>query len=162
MGESANSCSFLQESALRGSVCLFTFIPLGVPKRPAKKRADPAAPPARNLGVIQRPLTLILLQKHRDTNRRRFVIQIGGVHTTFCQGEGILLQKYRDRNGRCIAILFKSIGVAGRFDSPVPSGFLFGLFWATTASAASVAKAIPSTFFWQQTAGNLDKFRRIN
>ena len=28
------------------------------------------------------------------------------------------MQKYRDRNGRCIAILFKSIGVRGRFDSP--------------------------------------------
>ena len=46
------------------------------------------------------------------------MIQIGGVPTTFCQEEGILLQKYRDRNGRCIAILFKSIGVRGRFDSP--------------------------------------------
>ena len=34
-----------------------------------------------NLGVFQRPLTLILLQ-------------IGGVYTTFCQEEGILLQKY--------------------------------------------------------------------
>ena len=45
-------------------------------------------------------------------------IEIGGVYTTFCQWEGILLQKYRDRNGRCIAILFKSIGVRGRFDSP--------------------------------------------
>ena len=31
---------------------------------------------------------------------------------------GILLQKYRNRNGRCIAILFESIGVRGRFDSP--------------------------------------------
>ena len=31
------------------------------------------------LGVSQRPLTLILLQKCRDTNRRRIVIQIGGV-----------------------------------------------------------------------------------
>ena len=54
------------------------------------------------------------------------MIQIGGVHTTFCQEEGILLQKYRDRNGRCIAILFKSIGVRGRLDSPdalVLSGF---------------------------------------
>ena len=30
----------------------------------------------------------------------------------------ILLQEYRDRNGRCIAILFKSIGVWGRLDSP--------------------------------------------
>ena len=29
--------------------------------------------------------------------------------------EGILLQKYADRNGRCIAILFKSIGVRGRY-----------------------------------------------
>ena len=68
--------------------------------------------------MFQRPLTLILLQKYRDTNGRRIVIQIGGVYTTFCQEEGILLQKYRDRNGRCIAILFKSIGVRGRFDSP--------------------------------------------
>ena len=46
------------------------------------------------------------------------MIQIGGVYTNFCSEEGILLQKYRDRNGRCIAILFKSIGVRGRFDSP--------------------------------------------
>ena len=45
------------------------------------------------------------------------MIQIGGVYTTFCQEEGILLQKYRDGNGRCIAILVKSIGVRGRFDS---------------------------------------------
>ena len=36
----------------------------------------------------------------------------------FCQEGGILLQKYRDRNGRCIAVLFKSIGVRGWFDSP--------------------------------------------
>ena len=70
------------------------------------------------LGVSQRPLTLILLQKHRDTNGRRIVIQIGGVHTTFCQEEGILLQKYRDRNVRWVAIFFKSIGVRGRLDSP--------------------------------------------
>ena len=42
-------------------------------------------------------------------------LQIGGVQTIFCQEEGILLQKYRDRNGRCIAILFKSIKVGGRF-----------------------------------------------
>ena len=70
------------------------------------------------LGVSQRPLTLILLKKYRDTNGRRIVIQIGGVYTTFCQEEGILLQKYHDKNGRCIAILFKSIGVRGRFDSP--------------------------------------------
>ena len=68
--------------------------------------------------MFQRPLTLILLQKYRDTNGRRIVIQIGGVYTTFCQKEGILLQKYRDRNGRCIAILFKSIGVRGRCDFP--------------------------------------------
>ena len=54
-------------------------------------------------GVSQRPLTLILLQKYRDTNGRRIVIQVGGVYTTFCQEEDIL---------------FKSIGVRGRFDSP--------------------------------------------
>ena len=62
--------------------------------------------------------TLILLQKHRDTNGRRVVIQIGGVYTTFCQEEGILLQKYHDRNGMCIAMLFKSIAARGRLDSP--------------------------------------------
>ena len=28
------------------------------------------------------------------------------------------MRKYRDRNGRCIAILFKSIGVRGRFEPP--------------------------------------------
>ena len=48
----------------------------------------------------------------------RIVIQIGGVCSTFCQEEGIVLQKYRDRNGRCIAILFKSIGAKGRLNSP--------------------------------------------
>ena len=58
------------------------------------------------------------LQKYRDTNGRRSVMQIGGVYTTFCPEEVILWQQYRDRNGRCIAILFKSIGVRGRFDSP--------------------------------------------
>ena len=76
------------------------------------------AGPLLNLGVFQQPLTLILLQKYRDTNGRRVVIQIDGVYTTFCQKEGILLRKYRNRNGRCIAILFKSIGVRGRCDSP--------------------------------------------
>ena len=73
---------------------------------------------SKTLGMSQRSLTLMLLQKYRDTNGRRIVIQIGGVYTTFCEGEGILLQKYRDRNGRCIAILFKSIEVRSRFDSP--------------------------------------------
>ena len=76
-------------------------------------------------GVFQRPLTLILLQKYRDTNGRRIVIQIGRVYAAFCQEEGILLQKYRDRNGRCMAILFECIGVRGRCDSPVsPCGSL--------------------------------------
>ena len=70
------------------------------------------------LGVLQRPLTLILLQKYRDINGSRIVIQIGGVYTTSCLKKGTLLQKYRDRNGRCIAILLKSIRVRGRFDSP--------------------------------------------
>ena len=75
-------------------------------------------------GGVQRPLTLILLQKYRDTNGRRIVIKIGGVYTTFCQEEGMLLQKYRDRNRRCILILFKSIGVRGRLDSPEFYGVL--------------------------------------
>ena len=78
---------------------------------------DPIIQAKDILGVSQRPLTLIRLQMYRDTNGRRIVIQIG-VYTTFCQEEGILLQKYRDRYGRCIAILFTSIRVRGRLDSP--------------------------------------------
>ena len=69
-------------------------------------------------GVFKRPLTLIRLQKYRDTNGNRIVIQIGFVYTTFCQAKGILLQTYRNRNGRCLVILFKSIGVRGQCGSP--------------------------------------------
>ena len=57
-------------------------------------------------------------RKISEKEKSRIVMQIGGGYTTVCQEEGILLQRYRDRNGRCIAILFKSIGVRGRFDSP--------------------------------------------
>ena len=79
----------------------------------------------RKSGVFQRAFNLILVQKHRDTNGSCIVIQIGGVHATFCQEEGVVLQKYHDRNGRCIAILFKNIGVRGRFDFPEKSkGYL--------------------------------------
>ena len=60
--------------------------------------------------MFQRPIRCVpttpdpnKMQKYRDTNGSRIVIQIGGVYTTFCQEEGILLEKYRDRNGRCIA-----------------------------------------------------------
>ena len=74
--------------------------------------------PKGDLEAFQRPLTLILLQKYRDRHGSHVMIQIGGVYTTFCQEEGILLQKHRDTNGRCITILFKCIGVRGRFDSP--------------------------------------------
>ena len=44
--------------------------------------------------MFQRPLTLIVLKKSRDTNGRRIVIQIGGVYTTFCQEGAILLPHY--------------------------------------------------------------------
>ena len=45
-------------------------------------------------------------------------MQIGGVYSTFYQGEGILLQTYRDRNGKCIAILFKVWRSGVDFDFP--------------------------------------------
>ena len=80
------------------------FLPFKKPKKVGRKR-----------GLRQK-----YLQKYRDTNGRRIVIQIGGVCTTLCQEKCILLQKYRDRNGRCIAILFKCIRVRGRFYSPDP------------------------------------------
>ena len=73
--------------------------------------------PLKMVGALGFPhLTMIFLQKHRDTNGRHIVMHIGGVCAAFCQEGGMLLQTYRDRNGRCIAILFKSIGVGGRFD----------------------------------------------
>ena len=56
--------------------------------------------------------------KYCDANGSRIVIHIGGVYDTFCQEEGIVSQKHRDGNRRCIAILFKSIGVRGRCASP--------------------------------------------
>ena len=71
-----------------------------------------------DLGVSQRPLTLILPQKYRDTNGRRIVIQIGGVYTTFCHREGIHLQKYAIEMGGVSRYFFTCIGVRGRFDSP--------------------------------------------
>ena len=64
------------------------------------------------LGVFQRPPTLILLQKYRDTNGRRIVIQIGGVHTTFCQVEGIL----------CNSIAIEMGGVSRYFSKVSGSG----------------------------------------
>ena len=76
-------------------------------------------PIARNrLGVSQRPLTLILPQKYRDTNGRRIVIQIGGVYTTVCHREGIHLQKYAIEMGGVSRYFFTCIGVRGRFDPP--------------------------------------------
>ena len=72
----------------------------------------------RNLGVFQRPLTLIPAKVSRYNWAAYHDKKIGGVHTSFCQEEGILFQKYHDSNRRCKPILFKSIGVRGRFDSP--------------------------------------------
>ena len=74
--------------------------------------ADSRGEQTHVLKVFERRLTLILLQKYRDANGSRIVIQIGGVciYATFCQEEGILLPKYCDGNGRCIVMLFKSIG----------------------------------------------------
>ena len=92
------------------------------------------------MGVFQKPLTLILLQKYRDTNGRRIAIQIGGAYTTFCQEEGILLQKYRHRNGRCIAILFKSVGVRGRCDS-------LETLSVTSGTSQRKSRDIPPKFF---------------
>ena len=41
-----------------------------------------------HLGVLQRPLTLRLPQKHRDANGSCIMIQIAGLYTAFCQEEG--------------------------------------------------------------------------
>ena len=64
------------------------------------------------LGVLQRPLTLILLQKHRNTNARRIGIQIGGVYTTFCK-KGIYFSK---------SIAIEMGGVSRYFSEALGSG----------------------------------------
>ena len=69
------------------------------------------------LGVFQRPLTLILLQKYRDTNGRRIVIQIGGVYTTFCQKEAYF----------CRSIAIEMGGVRRFFSEVSGSGVDFTL-----------------------------------
>ena len=46
-------------------------------------------------------------------------MQLWGVYILLSAKRGACFCKdYHNRNGRCIAILFKSIGVRGRFDSP--------------------------------------------
>ena len=74
-------------------------------------------------GGVPTPPNLTLLQKHRDTmgavSEYKLVMHIIiSLFTTSCQESGILVQKNRDRNGRCVAMLFTSIGVRDRFDSP--------------------------------------------
>ena len=110
-----------------------------------------------SVGVFQVPSTpdRNASTTYRDTNGSHIVMQLGGVYiyiyiyTPYCDatrvvytssGEegGILLQQeYRDRNGRCVAILFKSIGLRGWFESPLreretitPNMQVWGrLFW---------------------------------
>ena len=59
--------------------------------------------PLNFLEMFQRPLTLILLQRHRDINRRRSLMQSGDAHMTYNQLEGIVMPEHRDTSGRCIA-----------------------------------------------------------
>ena len=67
-------------------------------------------------GALCSPLKSIAIQMG-GVSRYKLVVCI---YYTFCQEKGryFCAKKYRDRNGRCIAILFKSIGVRGRFDAP--------------------------------------------
>ena len=88
------------------------------------------------------------------------MIQIGGVYTTFCQEKGILLRKYRDRNWRCIAILFKSIGVRGRSDSPDQSWL--DIFQSQLRNSVSIEIVSPSVLLsghsWCTEMGSIEKF----
>ena len=74
-------------------------------------------PPRRPKRPFAPSPTLILLQKYRDTNGSRIVIQIGGVYTTFCQEGGHTFAKvwrykwevYRDAFQK-----YRRFGVRGR------------------------------------------------
>ena len=102
------------------------------------------------LRVFQRPLTLILSQKYRDTNGSRIVIQIARWYIYyFLPGGGHTFAEVCHRNGRCIAILFKSIEVRGRFDSPehcpreCPTGSLRGAAGRKLQSVQKVSRECP-------------------
>ena len=74
-----------------------------------RKRPSQHCPsnPSNNWGVFERPLTLILLQKHRDTNGRRVVMRIGVCIYYFLPREGHLFAKAsRKRNLRCIVLRY--------------------------------------------------------
>ena len=85
------------------------------------------------------------------------MIQIGGVYTHFCQKEGILLQKYRNRNGRCIAILFKRIGVRGRFDRADFKGAEKKTDSPKHPFARPFPRTTPSLLLWRARANLLGK-----
>ena len=61
----------------------------------------------------------MLLQKYRDSNGKRIVMQSCGLRIASDQQAGILMRKSCDTNGTRIAILFKckDIAVRGRCDS---------------------------------------------
>ena len=67
------------------------------------------------VGWIQRPLTLILLQKYRDTNGRRIVIHIGGVYS-------IILLSAKRRAYFCKSIAIEMGGVSRYFSKVSGSG----------------------------------------
>ena len=64
-------------------------------------------------GLLQRPLTLILLQKYRDTNGSRIVIQIGGVY---------IQRSAKRRAYFCKSIAIEMGGVSRYFSKVLGSG----------------------------------------
>ena len=65
---------------------------------------------SRVLGVFQRPLTLILLQKHRDRSGSHIVIQIGGVYTTVWQKRAYCCKSITIEMGGVLRYFSKVLG----------------------------------------------------
>ena len=63
------------------------------------------------------------------------------------------MQKVGDRNGRCLAILFKSIGVRGQFDSPEYWGLAQVLFLPVSGNCSGTPNPYNSSEkYWQYTS----------
>ena len=104
---------------------------------------NPPHPPTPSLWVLQRQLTLILLQRCHDTNGRHIAIQMGGVYTNSNQQDGMLLRKYpSETNVSCIAVLFKSIMVRNRCHS-----LTYVHLPQNCAAQRTSAQGDPNTFF---------------
>ena len=102
--------------------------------------------------VFQRPLTLGLLQMHRDTNCSCIMLQWVVYISLPTSKRACFAKRFGDRSRRGIAILFKSIAVKCRWESPDWRSFRKKIaffevsFWLSGLKNANAKRHV----FWTQ------------